>query len=126
MTDNHDEKIGYGRPPKRTQFQPGKSGNPQGRRTGVSNFESDLSDVLNEEVSIRENGVERKSTKQRAIIDVLVTAAVRGDMRATITLMQFCTRANAQSNEPTTNLSSPEDREILKTLKARTRKLRKP
>lgn len=30
MSD-HDEKVGRGAPPKRTQFKPGQSGNPRGR-----------------------------------------------------------------------------------------------
>ena len=126
MTDDRDKEIGYGRPPKRTQFQPGQSGNPQGRRAGINNFESDLADILGEEVTIRENGMDRKLTKQRALIDALVTAAVRGDMRATTTLMTFCTRAKTYANDAATDAGSPEDQEILKTLKARTRKLRRP
>ena len=32
-----EQRIGYGRPPKRTQFEKGQSGNPKGRRKGSRN-----------------------------------------------------------------------------------------
>ena len=31
-------EVGYGRPPQHTQFRPGQSGNPAGRRKGVRNL----------------------------------------------------------------------------------------
>ena len=30
--DEDDDRVGYGKPPKRTRFRPGQSGNPRGRR----------------------------------------------------------------------------------------------
>lgn len=33
MNDDDDYKVGYGKPPKHSQFQPGESGN-KGRRKG--------------------------------------------------------------------------------------------
>jgi hypothetical protein len=32
--------VGYGKPPKHTQFKPGHSGNPRGRRRGQQNFKT--------------------------------------------------------------------------------------
>jgi hypothetical protein len=34
MMEKSTEKVGYKNPPKNTQFQPGKSGNPAGRPKG--------------------------------------------------------------------------------------------
>jgi len=33
--DDDDDRVGYGKPPKRTRFRPGQSGNPRGRSRAV-------------------------------------------------------------------------------------------
>ena len=42
MTDQDNTdlpfQVGYGKPPRHTQFAKGKSGNPKGRGKGVRNF----------------------------------------------------------------------------------------
>jgi hypothetical protein len=39
-----DYEVGYDRPPARTQFKPGQSGNPQGRPRGSRNTRPTLSE----------------------------------------------------------------------------------
>ena len=34
---DHTFSVGYGKPPAHTQFKPGQSGNPKGRRKGQRN-----------------------------------------------------------------------------------------
>ena len=41
-----DYPVGYGRPPKETRFQPGKSGNPAGRRKGSRTVGAILTDII--------------------------------------------------------------------------------
>jgi hypothetical protein len=94
MTDNGSpEKVGYGKPPKQTRFKPGTSGNPKGRAPRGGNFGAELLAELAEEHLVRDDGVDRKSTKQRALINTIVTAAIRGNMRAASTIFAFCARA---------------------------------
>ena len=45
------EGIGYGRPPKHTQFRPGVSGNPSGRPKGSKSLRKELQKVLRERIT---------------------------------------------------------------------------
>jgi hypothetical protein len=73
--------VGYGKPPKHTQFRKGQSGNPQGRpRRFPRNLARMFEDALNEKVTVvEENGRRRKITKREAIAKWLVNRAVQGD-----------------------------------------------
>ncbi len=122
--NDDDTSVGYKRPPRHSQFRPGQSGNPGGRRKNSPNFKSDLMDELREMIVIRENGRERKISKQRAFIKALVAAAIKSDVRA-INAVVACTRnfdMNAD-DEPTSQVD-PEDLDILEAFVARERKRR--
>ena len=75
-------EVGYGNPPKYTQFKPGLSGNPKGRPKAAKNFKTDLTEEMNELVQITENGRPRIISKQRAILKRTVEKALKADMRA--------------------------------------------
>ena len=40
--DSNPYKVGYGKPPKHSQFRAGQSGNPAGRRKGMRNLIIDV------------------------------------------------------------------------------------
>jgi hypothetical protein len=79
----NSEKIGYGKPPKRTQFVKGKSGNPRGRPKGSQNLATILQKIIRQRVSVTENGRTREISKAEAILVQLVNSALRGDIHAT-------------------------------------------
>jgi hypothetical protein len=123
---NDDDDVGYKRPPKHTRFQPGQSGNAAGRRKNVRNFKTDLMEELREMIVIRENGRERKISKQRAFIKALVTAAIKSDVRA-INAVVACTRnfgTGAEDEIPTA--VDTEDLDILEAFVTRERKRNDP
>ena len=77
-----DFEIGYGKPPRHTQFKPGQSGNTKGRPKGARGLKTDLREELSERVSITENGKTRKISKQQLLIKSLVAQAAKGNVRA--------------------------------------------
>src|SRR5207248_3829073 len=109
--------VGYKQPPKHLQFQPGQSGNPNGRPKGTRNFKSDLRDELSETISFREGNCEVSISKQRALIKRLVASAIEGDSRSINTLMSFCARAFGDDNDD--QQQAPEDCEIIQAFKRR-------
>jgi len=109
--------VGYKQPPTHLQFQPGQSGNPNGRPKGTRNFKSDLRDELSETISFREGNREVSISKQRALIKRLVASAIDGDARSIATLMSFCARAFGEDNDD--QQQAPEDREIVQAFKRR-------
>jgi hypothetical protein len=82
MSEQEDDKVGYRKPPARTRFQPGQSGNPNGRPKGSVNLKTDLRSELSEQIRIREGERSLKVSKQRAMLKALVAKALKGDARA--------------------------------------------
>ena len=84
--------VGYGKPPKDTQFKKGKSGNPLGRRkkrmldNGAKeplSFQKALIDELKSPIRITESGGRKKKiTTLEALAKSLVRLALRGDSAA--------------------------------------------
>ncbi|MCZ6601364.1 MAG: DUF5681 domain-containing protein, partial [Acidobacteria bacterium] len=75
-------EVGYGRPPRHSQFKPGQSGNAKGRPKGARDLKTELEEEVQEMIRITENGVRRRVSKQRGMLKSLVAKAVRGDPRA--------------------------------------------
>lgn len=80
--DDDDEKVGYGKPPKKHRFKPGQSGNPKGRKKGSRGLKSDLQAELDGTIAIRINGEPVKGTRQRLFVKALATRAAFGDLKA--------------------------------------------
>ncbi|RYH06263.1 DUF5681 domain-containing protein [Tropicimonas sp. IMCC6043] len=84
-----DYEVGYGRPPKATQFKKGQSGNPKGRPKGAKGFNASLQRELETKVTVREGNREIKISKAEAAAKRLVATALKGDMKALTMLARF-------------------------------------
>lgn len=111
---NDDDSVGYKKPPKNTQFQPGQSGNPKGRPKGIKNLATDISEELSEKILVTEGGQQTQVSKQRAMIKSLLAKALKGETRAASVLLKLVIdieQTNSGNTAPE-NLSD-EDQAIL-------------
>jgi hypothetical protein len=121
MADD-DEKVGFGRPPKHSRFEAGTSGNPGGRPKHRPTFRDDFNAELREWLLLRENGRERRLSKQRALIKALMALAIKGNVRA-ITAVLASTRnfELGQDDEPEKTVD-PMDLDVLEAFVSRERR----
>ena len=108
-----EDEVGYGKPPKKTRFKPGESGNPKGRIKGVKNLKTDLVEELKETLIVNESGKRRRVSKQRAMVKSLMARAVKGDTRAIALLTSLIVRLlDIDASEGNKELTA-EDKAIL-------------
>ena len=89
--------VGFKRPPKHTQFQPGQSGNSKGRPKGSRNFNTVIEQELNALVSISERGQVKQVRKKEIIAKQVVNKAAAGDLKATGMLLNESRYAEQQA-----------------------------
>lgn len=122
ITSSVDYSVGYRKPPKHSQFQPGQSGNPRGRAKGTKNLKTDLVEELGETILVQEGGEPRKLSKQRAVVKSLVNRTLKGDSRSANSLLKMMMRLldTGEGAEPEDSdaLHSDED-EILEAYRQR-------
>lgn len=88
-------EIGYKRPPKRTQFAKGKSGNPSGRPKGRGNASS-LESLVNQQVTVVVEGVQRKMPLTEALVMSLAQRALAGNTPAAREFMKIANKVAEQ------------------------------
>lgn len=80
--DATEGKVGYKRPPVKSRFRKGQSGNPSGRRKGQRNMGGVLAEVLRQTVTVKQDGESGRMSKGEALIQMLLAKANKGDSRA--------------------------------------------
>ena len=77
-----DYEVGYGKPPKQTQFKPGQSGNPKGRPKHSKGIKTIVREVMQKPVAIRTAKGVRKVSHAKMLIYKAVEKASKGDTRS--------------------------------------------
>lgn len=74
-----DYPVGYGRPPRHTQWKKGQSGNPSGKKTRAKTMRDKLRAILGEKIVVTRNGVQTVMASDEAMLHAAVQKAIRGD-----------------------------------------------
>lgn len=96
--EGQEDPIGYGRPPKHTQFRPGQSGNPKGRPKGSKNLMKIVEELAKENVVIRQNGRRRTIDGKEAVLRSLFLKALDRDSRAIDAMLKLFSDQEAQAD----------------------------
>jgi Family of unknown function (DUF5681) len=120
--DERDYEVGYGKPPRHTRFEPGRSGNPRGRPPGAKNMKTLLSKALNELVVVTEPGGRRKVSKREAIVTQLVNRSAKGDYKAIQILLGMLRDIEGDTDAHSSDAAFTEaDQQIIQRIRSRLR-----
>jgi hypothetical protein len=119
-------RVGYGRPPEHTRFQPGHSGNKAGGKKGQPTPGEIFMKEATRLVKVKRGDTVETITKHEAIVRRLLRSAIEGDIAAArLVLLGLAQNAPEPSNAPaedeTANLAlgAPPDDETVRRMLAR-------
>jgi hypothetical protein len=101
--NQRDYEAGRGKPPVRSRFKKGQSGNPRGSRP--KNLPALLVEALDEPVVVTIDGERREITKREAVVTQLVNKSTGADLHATKMLID--TLKGAEKNAGVAPPSEP-------------------
>ena len=117
-----DYEVGYGRPPRRSQFQPGQSGNPNGRPKGQPTASEIFAREAARVVRMKVGDKVELISKLEAVFRTLFNIALAGDQRAIGLIMAAHARlavggvGQEESDEQVFAASAPDKDALLRML----------
>ncbi|MCW2349179.1 DUF5681 domain-containing protein [Sphingobium sp. B12D2B] len=92
MADDDGYEVGYGRPPKHTRFQKGRSGNPSGKKRPQEGPGQIFHRLLRESVTVSENGRKRTMAKLEVVLSQIINKAASGSDKHFKLFLEMMTR----------------------------------
>jgi hypothetical protein len=92
MAKRKSYTVGRGRPPIKSRWQPGQSGNPNGRPRrvkGIQSLQAAFGKVLTEKVLLPFRGRMRRLALHDIVARAIVKKAAEGDMKAISLLLEY-------------------------------------
>jgi hypothetical protein len=123
----NDYAVGYGKPPKGSQFLSGKSGNPKGRPKGSKNIATLFNQITLELIQVKENGKTKTMTRLEAVLLQMTNRALSGDPRIMREFVQLSRLfQDAESSAPGTSAPSERDAVVMASLLQRMKRTEDP
>lgn len=112
-SDNQKYEVGYGKPPKKSQFQPGETGNAGGRPKGQKTLNKAVQQLCEELVSVTENGQIKQMTKIDIAVSALFAKASKGNVQAIKLLLGLKAEAETAADPTVGDGLSIEEKNVL-------------
>jgi hypothetical protein len=92
-----DDKVGYGRPPQKTRWKKGQSGNPRNKPKAAESIVDMVDRLLLSRVTLTLNGEAQNVTALEAIVSQLQLKEMAGNARASRILLKYRAVASQQA-----------------------------
>ena len=114
-TVSNSYEVGYGKPPKHTQFKPGYSGNKKGRPKGSTNLFTAIEKLQKERVRIVHNGKQKSISVTEAILRKAGMDALNGNAKAQKIMLDYFEKNERRKEELAQRVESlrEDDRTLL-------------
>jgi hypothetical protein len=87
-------KVGYGKPPKHSQFKKGGPGNPGPRKKPARTLNQEVAEALKVQVSVTQNGERRTMSLLQAALAQAFNKAAAGDAKAMKLLVELARQSD--------------------------------
>ena len=95
--DQPDYAVGFGKPPVRTRFRPGQSGNPRGRPRGAKGLKTLVRETMTKSISVRTAEGNKRMPRIEAVLQRKFELAMKGNERAQSRLIELYGQAIPES-----------------------------
>jgi len=118
--------VGYGKPPVRSRFRPGISGNAKGRPKNSKNLKTLIRQAMTATISIQEGASARRVSKIEGVVLRQLQNALKGDDRSAMAVIKMAMQMGFLEDTDTNRVEpadlSASDEAILQQLLAHHRR----